>query len=62
LKISGSVCAISIVPIGTPASPPITNGHIRVKSKLRHIDGKVAVWATTEQINTSGTAREGGKM
>jgi hypothetical protein len=36
------------------------NGQISVKSKLRHIDGSVAVCATTEQISTSGTASEGG--
>jgi hypothetical protein len=60
LKIPGSACAISIVPSGTPARPPIRNGHTSVKSKLRHIDGKVDVCPTTEQIRTSGTASDGG--
>ena len=36
------------------------NGQTRVKSRSRHIDGSVAVWATTEQISTSGTASDGG--
>jgi hypothetical protein len=48
------------VPSGTPASPPIRNDQIRVKSKLRHIDGSVVVCAATEQINTNGTASDGG--
>ena len=60
LKMVGSAWATSIVPIGTPSSPPIRNGQTSVRSKLFHIDGKVAVCATTEQIKTSGTATEGG--
>ncbi len=60
LNTSGSACATSIAPTGTPASPPMMNGQIRLKSKLRHIDGSVVVCATTEQIITSGTASDGG--
>jgi hypothetical protein len=49
-----------MMPTGTPARPPTMNGHTSLRSKLRHIDGKVALWATTEQIRISGTASEGG--
>jgi hypothetical protein len=60
LNIWGSACAINSVPSGTPARPPIRNGHTSVKSKDRQNDGSVAVCATMEQINTIGTAIEGG--
>jgi hypothetical protein len=60
LNILGSASAISCVPIGTPARPPIRKGHTSLKSMVRQIDGSVEVCATTEQIRTSGTAIEGG--
>jgi hypothetical protein len=60
LKIRGSACAISMVPSGTPSRPPITNGQTSERLKLRHIDGSVAVCATTEQIRISDTATPGG--
>jgi hypothetical protein len=61
LKILGSACAISIVPRGTPSRPPITNGQTSERSKLRHIEGSVAVCAITEQVSTNGTAIDGGR-
>lgn len=48
-----------MVPIGTPISPPIRNGHTSERSKLFHIEGSVEVCAITEQISTNGTASEG---
>jgi hypothetical protein len=48
------------VPSGTPAMPPITNGHTSLKSKDRQNDGSVELCATMEQKMTSGTAVEGG--
>jgi hypothetical protein len=60
LNILGSACATSSVPTGTPARPPAMNGQTSLKSKDRHSFGSVALWATTEQISTSGTASAGG--
>ena len=60
LNTRGSACAIISVPSGTPARPPIRNGHTRRKSMVRQIDGSVEVCATIEEIRTSGTATDGG--
>ncbi len=60
LNMPGSACATSMVPNGTPARPPIRNGHTSLRSKDRQSDGSVEVCATTEQMKTSGTAIEGG--
>ncbi len=60
LNTRGSACAIISVPSGTPANPPIRNGHTRRKSIVRQIDGSVEVCATIEEIRISDTAAEGG--
>jgi hypothetical protein len=60
LNTLGSAWAISRVPIGTPARPPIRKGQTSLKSMCRQTDGSVEVCATMEQIRTSGTTTEGG--
>jgi hypothetical protein len=60
LNMPGSACAISMVPSGTPARPPIRNGQTSVKSIDRQNVGSVEVCPTMEQIRTRGTATEGG--
>ena len=60
LNTFGSAEATSMVPSGTPISPPIRNGQTSERSNVFHIDGSVELCAITEQISTKGTASEGG--
>ncbi len=59
LKLLGSICGSSQVPIGTPSSPGTTNGSTRPHSIARQTRGSVCTWETTEQTITSEAATGG---